>query len=561
MLKLLTINNIAVIERAQIEFSAGFNVLTGETGAGKSILIDSINAVLGERTSRSIIRTGCARASVSALFEDVGVEITDMLRKLGYEPEEDGSVLLQRTFSADGKSICRLCGIPATAATMREVAGKLINIHGQHDSQSLLDSSTHIVYLDAVAENNDVKAEYSRVFRRAVDIKKELASLQQSESDKAQRLDYLNFVISELESAGIKPGEMEELKKKQLQLRNFEKLTKLLSACTALIEGGDDSEPGALTLTSMAADNIDEAAKYEPSLNGLAESLREASYGMEEVLLAVRNAYADLDFDAAGQQQTEERLDTLYRLTHKYSADESGLLELLERSRDEADAIETAEQRIETLSDELETVLEELQYRAGLLTQSRKRAAESFSRKISEELTFLNMPNAVFRVDITPCRYTSNGADGVEFLISANPGEEPRSLSKIASGGELSRIMLAIKSALSGRAGVGTIIYDEIDAGISGLAAEKVGIKLRQTSAASQVVCVTHLAQIASAAQTHLLIEKEVEGGRTFTSVKRLNFDGRVKEIARIMGGTSVSEAVLRSAEEMIKNHSDKSRQ
>lgn len=551
MLKSLTINNIAVIEHAEIEFSAGFNVLTGETGAGKSILIDSINAVLGERTSRSIIRTGCDRASVSAVFENVDAAIISTLRELGYEPEEDGSLLIQRVISADGKSSCRICGIPAAAATVKEIAGRLISIHGQHDSQLLLNPQNHIKYLDAVAGDDEIKREYYKSYRRAVDIKKELSSLTQSESDKAARLDYLRFVINELESADIRPGEIEELKKKQAVCRNYEKLMELLSSCSAMLDGGEMSQ-GAVQLAESAAENLAQAEKYEVSLSGLSERLRSAAYDMEEALSAVRRTADNIDFDAGSQQETEERLDLLYRLTHKYSADEGGLIELLEESKREAAGIIGADKRIAELEGELDKASEELEAVALRLTSARKSAGEELSRKLAGELQFLNMPSVSFYVSVEPARYTSNGADAVEFLISANPGEEPRPLSRIASGGELSRIMLAMKSALSGKYDVGTIIYDEIDAGISGLAAEKVGIKLKQTSKGSQVICVTHLAQIAAAGDNHLLIEKTVEGGSTFTLVRPLDFDGRVREIARIMGGASMSESVLRSAAEMI---------
>lgn len=551
MLKFLTINNIAVIEHAEIEFFSGFNVLTGETGAGKSIVIDSINAVLGERTSRSIIRTGCERASVSAVFENVDDGIISSLKEMGYEPEADGSIIIQRVISADGKSSCRICGTPAAAATVKEIAGRLISIHGQHDSQLLLNPQNHIKYLDAVAENDSIKREYYKCYRRAVDIKKELALLTQSESDKTARLDYLNFLINELESADIKPGEMELLKEKQALWRNYEKLMELMSAGTSMLDG-DDMSPGAVSLAESAAEALDEAEKYDASLKGLSERLRSAAYELGEVLSSVKRAASDIDFDSGDQQAMEERLDLLYRLTHKYSADEDRLIEILEESKKEAAGIVGAEERIAELESELEEASAKLEAAARKLTDTRKSAGDKLSEKISDELQFLNMPNVRFCTSVEPARYTSSGADAVEFLISANQGEEPRPLSKIASGGELSRIMLAMKSAFSGKYDVGTVIYDEIDAGISGLAAEKVGIKLKQTSGSSQVICVTHLAQIASAADNHLLIEKNVEAGRTFTVVKPLDFNGRVREIARIMGGASITEAVLKSAEEMI---------
>lgn len=551
MLKFLNISNIAVIEHAEIEFSNGFNVLTGETGAGKSILIDSINAVLGERTSRSIIRTGCSRASVSAVFENVDDEIMSLLIEMGYEPEEDGSILIQRVISSDGKSSCRICGIPAAASTVKDIAARLISIHGQHDSQLLLTPQNHIKYLDAVAENEDVKQEYYRCYRKAVEIKKELTSLIQSESDKTSRLDYLNFLINELESANVKLGEMEELKKKQALWRNYEKLVGLISVGTALLDG-DDMSPGAISLAETAAEKIGEAEKYDESLAGLSERLHNTVYDLGEVLSDVKRAAGNIDFDTADQQTLEERLDLLYRLTHKYSADEERLIEILEESKKEAASIIGAEEHISELEGQLSEVSSKLEAAAEKLTATRKAAGEELSRKIADELQFLNMPNVQFYVSVEPGRYTSNGADIVEFLISANSGEAPRQLSKVASGGELSRIMLAMKSAFSGKYGVGTIIYDEIDAGISGLAAEKVGTKLKQTSMGSQVICVTHLAQIAAAADNHLLIEKNVESGRTFTLVKPLDFNGRVREIARIMGGASMTESVLKSAEEMI---------
>ena len=551
MLAQLYIENIAVIEKCSIDFQKGFNILTGETGAGKSIVIDAINAVLGGRASREIVRSGAKAASVSALFTGVQAGTVACLEELGLAPDEDGNLLLQREIRAEGKTTCRINGRPATVAMLREVGVTLLSILGQHESYELLSPEQHVEYVDSFGGLEDLRQQYGQVYARLRAVKKEWDSLLMDENQKARRMDLLRYQIEELEAGAIQPGEQEELSQQRALFRNSEKVAEsIVSAKNAL--DGDEETAGAVTAVGAAADALEAAASFLPSLTGTAQKLRDLEYGLQDCLEEVRDVEETLEYDPARLEQVENRLDQLYRLSLKYGSTEEEMLEFLEKSRSELLTIQLSDEKAQELEAEYESCKEQAIQLAKSLSAGRRKAAGELASRVREELVFLDMPNVEFQVEQLRCPLNPLGCDKIQFLLSTNPGEPVRPMSKIASGGELSRIMLAIKTVLSATDQIETLIFDEVDTGISGSAARKVGLKLQQVSQNRQVLCVTHLAQIAALADAHFLISKTIEEHKTFTQVRPLDFEGRKGEIARIMGGTEITPLLLQNAEEMI---------
>lgn len=550
MLAQLFINNIAVIERASIDLEKGFTVLTGETGAGKSIIIDAIHAVLGERTSKELVRTGTQSASVSALFTGLDEDILRLLDQLSIPREEDGSLLVQRDIRQGGRSSCKLNGAPATVSMLKQVGPRLVTIHGQHESYELLSPEVHMVYLDSFAGLESLLAEYQAAYHTLRETQRKLEALQTDEGEKARLSDLLHYQIDEIQSANVRVGEREELEAQREVIRNSEKIAGTLELLRGLLSGDEDSE-GLLTGVEQASVEAERVASYLPELEEAAQKLREAGYLLEDVDAMLRGV--GVDFDPALQEAIEERLDLLYKLGLKYGSSEEKILEFLEDCRSRLHQIEFSDEERERLEAQYEAEKHKAISLAKELSRRRQAASAQFIRQVREELAFLNMPGIQFETEIQRVPLYAMGCDKLQFLVSANKGEPPKPMSKIASGGELSRIMLAIKTVLSGKDKVQTLIFDEVDTGISGAAANKVGKKLKQVSQNRQVLCITHLAQIAALADHHLLIEKHVEGERTFTQVQELDFEGRKREVARIIGGDQVTGLQLEMAEEMLK--------
>lgn len=549
MLKYLHIENIAVIERSDIEFSSGFNVLTGETGAGKSIVIDSINAVLGERTSKDLIRSGCTEAEVSALFGELTDENIKTLCNCDISPDEDGNILITRKLSNTGKGIIKVNGKPVTASVLREIASSLINIHGQHDNQALLNPEKHCLYLDAVAENEAELQAYYDEFKNLNSIRRELVGLQTDEDEKQRRIDLLKYQIDELSKADIKIGETEGLKAKLAIAENYETTVKALNTAAVLLNGDEDSD-GAITALKATAKQLSQlkGENFEKNYSRINSIIAEA----EDIASEISGFLDSTEASEINSDIINERLDLLHKLMLKYGNSEAEMLSFLENAGKELEKITFSDKRVEELSVLLENSKIKLIELGDVLSETRKAAAARFEAEVSDVLKELNMPSVKFKVSITEGRYTKRGRDIAEFMISANAGESLKPLAKIASGGELSRTMLAIKSALLDKDSVGTMIFDEIDTGISGFAADKVGNQLKKVSSGRQVICVTHLAQIAARADNHLLIEKSTENGRTFTRVLPLSYNDRINEIARIMSGTEITENLYNSAKELL---------
>ena len=549
MLTSLKIENVAIIESAAIEFGCGLNVLTGETGAGKSIVIDSINAILGERTSREIIRTGAQSAKVYAVFEDVNEKVKAFLDENGIDCE-DGVLIINRTLNRDGKNICRLNGAPVTVSMLRELGGELIDIHGQHDSQSLLSPEKHCGFVDGFAENADMISDYREKYRRLCEIRNSLKKLTTDESSKSQRIDFLTYQIDELEKSDITPGERDELKARKALINNSQKVMESLNTAYMALK----ADGAGIDMISNAESEILNASEYMESLGEASEKITDIRYELDDIAELVRDAMSEIEFDPSELDDIEERLDLLYRLSKKYGETEEEMLDYLAKAREELDSIAFSEEKVKELQKQEKSALAEAEAAADRLTESRKTAGEKLSKAICSELEFLDMPNVRFVANIEDIGLTENGRDSVEFLISANVGEEPKPLVKIASGGELSRIMLAIKNVLAETDGVDTMIFDEIDTGVSGRAAQKIAMKLRSASKGRQVICVTHLAQIAAQGDVHLYISKSVSDGKTYTNIKSLIEEERVSEIARIMGGMEITQLQLESAREMLAN-------
>lgn len=549
MLKTLEIENIAVIEKASVDFSAGLNVLTGETGAGKSIVVDSINAILGERTTRELVRHGADYAAVSALFENVNKSVLEALKEMGFEADEDGSILLYRKISSQGKSSCRINGMPCTVSILKNIGSLLVNIHGQHDSQSLLNPELHYRFIDLLADDESVFSDYRTAFKEFISVRRKLKSLNEDEETKERRLELLNYQINELESADIQPGERDKLTSRRNEIADLENIRSALMDAVYVL-GGDDEFGG---ITGYLND-ITAKLQQSESLNEPAENAAGILDSAEALKQDLENRLESLDIEPQELENIEARLDLLYKLSLKYGSTEEEMLSALEDMKKQRDEILFADKELERLSEEYDVLLEKAVNAAERLSEYRKKTAAKFEKEVCQSLSFLDMPSIKFIVDFQKGKLSSTGFDDISFYISTNPGEPPKPLSKIASGGELSRIMLAIKNIIAGHDTVGTLIFDEIDTGVSGRASRKIGLKLKSVSKDTQVICVTHSAQIASAADTHFLISKHVSDGRTFTDVKPLDFEGRKHELARIMGGLEISEAMLSSAEELLRS-------
>lgn len=549
MLTSLKIENVAIIESAAIEFGCGLNVLTGETGAGKSIVIDSINAILGERTSRDIIRTGAQSAKVYAVFEDVNAKVRKFLDENGIDCE-DGVLIINRTLSREGKNVCRLNGTPVTVSMLREIGSELIDIHGQHDNQALLSPEKHCGFVDSFAGNAEIIADYREKYGRLCEVRSKLKKLTTDESSKSQRIDFLTYQIDELEKAEITPGERDELKARKTLINNSQKVIESLNVAYEALK----ADGAGIDMITDAESEISDASAYMEALGEASEKITDIRYELEDIAETVRDAMSEVDFDQSELEEIDERLDLLYRLSKKYGNTEEEMLEYLEKAKTELDNIAFSEEKVKELQKQEKEALDETEAAAKKLTESRKAAGEKLSEAICSELEFLDMPNVRFVVKCDDIGLTENGRDEIEFLISANVGEEPKPLAKIASGGELSRIMLAIKNVLAEADGVDTMIFDEIDTGVSGRAAQKIAMKLRSASKGRQVICVTHLAQIAAQGDVHLYISKSVSDGKTYTNIKSLIEEDRVAEIARIMGGMEITKLQLESAREMLRN-------
>lgn len=548
MLKYLHIENIAVIEKADIDFTNGFNVLTGETGAGKSIIIDSLNAVLGERTSKELIRKGCEKAEVSALFCDLSSEDIKLLEENGYQVI-DGELLILRTLSSSGNSNVKINGKAATVGILKSICKNLVNIHGQHDNQGLLNPDNHYLYIDRLAENSKLIDDYYSEFKYLNSVRKQLQSIETDEDEKRRRIDLLNFEIKELSDANIRIGEAEELKNKLEIARNLNKMREALAASYASISGDENSD-GAVSMLQNAAKVL--RPFDDDNFTLIEQKFLEACTLLDEIGVDLRNASASLNSENLNTDEISDRLDLIYRLMLKYGDSEEKLLNRLEASQKELEAIELSKQRANELGLELDKSTERLISLGDALSESRKKTAIDFSNKVTAQLKYLDMPNICFKVNIAKGRYTKVGCDTVEFLISTNVGEDLKPLSKIASGGELSRIMLAIKAVLADKDDVDTLVFDEVDTGISGQAAGKVGRMLKEVSNTRQVVCVTHLAQICAFGLNHLKISKAVRNDRTYTEVASLSYEERINEIARIMSGSDITSNLYNSAKELL---------
>ncbi len=549
MLSNLQIENIAVIKSASIDFENGFNVMTGETGAGKSIVIDSLNAILGERTSRELIRSGADSASVCAEFQNVGDNVKNELEKLGIE--KDDTLIVSRKLTPDGKNVCRINGMPATVSMLKALGVQLVNIHGQLDNQSLLSPETHCSFIDKLAGSGRELNEFKELYSLYIKKENELKSLNTDVNEKNRRLDILNYQIEEIQKADIRPGEKDELTEKLGFLRNAEKVLDLLHAAYAALNG-DGEMPGAADIAADAASKLLSAADYSSDFAETANGVNDAAMNLSAYTEELRDKIYSLDYDPNETERAEERLDVIYRLSQKYGDSEEDILAYLENAEKERDALSFSDERAEQLRAETEKAYNEALAAAKKLSEIRIEAGKKFSADVERELAFLDMPSVKFIVNDSVGELYENGIDNIEFLLSANAGEEPKPLSKIASGGELSRIMLAIKCVLSELDDIDTLIFDEIDSGVSGRAALKIAAKMKELSKTHQVICVTHLAQIAAFADEHKLISKEEKDGRTYTCIASLDYNGRKYELARIMGGLTVTQSILNSAEELL---------
>lgn len=549
MLNELHIENIAVIEKADIEFSSGFNVLTGETGAGKSIIIDSIGAVLGERVSRELVRHGAEKGTVTAVFDISGTE--DWLSE--NEIEADDELIITRRINADGKSNCRICGCPVSAAQLKELAGRLVDIHGQNDGRQLMDERCHLDYLDRFGDHSQAAGAFSDAYARYRKIKKELSSLTMDELEKARLSDSLRYQIDELERAELKSGEYDRLCTRRDLLRNFEKLTEAIDTAYELLNGGDDN---AIGMVQNAAYYASRAAAIADELSPAAKTLDEASFALNDASELLRDFRDGLDFSPEEYNSLESRISMLNKLERKYNRSVDDLIAYLSECRQKLDNIEYADERSEKLRRELEKQRTECIALAQKLSEKRRESAEILEKRIINELRELSMPSVRFKVEFAPIGeepgFDHTGCDNVRFIMSANAGEELGRISRIASGGELSRIMLAMKNVFAENDPVQTMIFDEIDTGVSGIAAQRVGEKLWAVSCGKQVMCVTHLPQIAAMADTHFVISKQEKAGRTYTEVRLLDDDGRRHELARLHGGDNISQLTLASAKEQI---------
>ena len=558
MLSLLHIENIALIDQADISFGPGFNVLTGETGAGKSIIIDSISAVMGERTSRDLIRTGEKSALVTAIFRD----LPDLpwFQENGIGPDENGELILSRKIQADGKNICRVAGKPCTVVQLKALGGQLIDIHGQHDGQQLLDESCHLGYLDSFGLLGADGEEYRTEYQKLAELRRQIAALQMNEAEKARRIDTLQYQIAELERAELRPGEEEELDERKKILRSADQLMAAVEGAYGAVFGDEDRD-GAASLLAEAESAVARVADFSGELSQLSESLADLRYAAEDAAERLRDLRDSFEFSPHELDEVESRLDLLYRLKKKYGSTIQEMLEYLERSRAELDRIEMAEDTILKLEKKRAKLLEKVKKKAEELSKKRQAAAQTLKERIEEELRQLDMPKVRFETEFLPksgdLGLDETGMDEVRFLMSANVGENLKPIARVASGGELSRIMLALKNVLAENDSIMTLIFDEVDTGVSGRAAGKVAEKMSRLSQTCQVLCVTHLAQIAAMSDSHYSVQKEEKDGRTYTNVRTLDREGRKQELARLTGGVHTSAAILEGAEELIREAED----
>ena len=555
MLSSLQIENVAVIQKANVHFEKGLNVLTGETGAGKSILIDSINAILGNRTSKDLVRTGAAKAVIRAAFEDVPPAVLDSLEKAGYERSE--ALLLSREITAEGKSTCRINGMPATAAVLRELCGGLININGQHDSVGLLNPARHEGILDAYAQNSAEYQAYYAIYRELVGVKKTLDAMITDESEKQRRIDLLSYQVQEIDDAGLTAGEEQTLESRRKVLANASTIRDRIAQCYALLSGGDEA-PGAVDLLGEASNAVDAAAQLDGELSAGAGQLLDLYYTAKDVAADLIGRLDAYDTNAAELDEIEQRIDLIYKLRRKYGDTVEDILAFGERARKELEMIQSSQERVEHLQKEQRRLYTLAREKAEALTQTRLKAFDELNKRISGTLDFLNMPGVRMTLRHSRGPLASHGQDSVEFYISTNPGEAPKPLAKIASGGELSRITLAIKNAMADKDAVPTVIYDEIDSGVSGKAASRIGEVLRQSAEGHQILCITHTAQIAALADCHLLIQKNITNERTYTEIHPLDENGRVEALARLISGDHVTELSLANAREMLGRNAEK---
>lgn len=548
MLSLLHIENIAVIECADISFDRGFNVLTGETGAGKSIVIDAISAILGERAYRDMIRTGTERASVRAVFTEVPEFPWFAENGVEYDPE----TVISREIHLDGKNICRVNGTLVNVSCLHKLGIQLINIHGQHDSAALFDEENHLAFLDAFADNGKLRASYGERYEAVARLRREISALTMDEGEKLRRMENLKYQIAEIEKAELEPGEDDRLEERRKVLQNAEKLSNGMETAVECLYGGEDSD-GASGLLAQAEYALARLSRFSDSFAALHDRVSDLMYQVQDAAEEVRDARDSLSYSAEELEQIESRLDVIHKLRRKYGTTCEDILEYLDKAKKELDEIEFADDKLERLKKNLKKAEKEAWDAALALRENRKQAADTMSKRILSELAQLDMPRVQFACRFTETELTTSGADAVAFYMSANAGEALKPLSRVASGGELARIMLAMKNVLAEKDQVATLIFDEVDTGVSGRAAQKVAEKLRSVAVHKQVLCVTHLPQLAALANTHLLIAKSERDGRTYTSVMPLDLEGRKRELARIIGGANITETTLKSAEEMLR--------
>ena len=551
MLANLKIENVAVIEKAEVNFTPGFNVLTGETGAGKSILIDSINAILGNRTSRELVRSGAQKACIWATFENIPQSVKKQLEKCGYEANDD--LLLYREINAEGKGSCRVNGMPATAAVVRDISAGLLSIHGQHDSQSLTNPALHLGLLDQYAQNRDLFAEYYRRYRELVTVKRQLDALNASEADKQRKIEALTAEIDAIDAAALQPGEEKNLQERKTVITHAQSILDGITAAHLALAGDEDGEqPGAADLLGGSVEGLQNSARLDETLAPLSERLNDIYYSARDLATELADRLDAYGFDPGELDMIESRLDTIYRIKQKFGMEVEELLARREAAAAELENFQSSGQKIAELKTRMQALYADAKQAAEALTQSRLKGFAAMNKEMRAALEFLNMPGIRFALKHARGPLSSHGQDTVEFLISTNPGEDPKPLAKIASGGELSRIMLAFKSALADRDALPTVIYDEIDTGVSGLAAGRIGQLLHQTAAGHQVLCITHTPQVAAFADNQLLIQKNVRADRTFTEIHTLDMDGRVEVLARMISGDKVTELSLANARELI---------
>lgn len=551
MLSNLYIENIAVIEKTSIDFKKGLNVMTGETGAGKSIVIDSINAVLGNRTSKELIRTGASSAFVSAEFTNLSEKAIAVIYEAGFELE-DGELLIQREISTTGKNKCRINGRPATVSTLKEIGVQLINIHGQHESYELMSPELHISYIDKLAGLESEIEAYQEVYKKYKKLSAELKKATVDESERERKIDLLKYQIDELEDADLRDGEYEELNEQKAVLQNSEKIIEAIMSSRALMNGDEESS-GVLENLQEINSQLSDISEYMSEVEPINSRIESAIYELEDCLSELTGLTDLVDTDGGSLDSIEERLDLIYTLGKKYGSTIKEMLDFLDKAKKELNALVMYDENREALIKECDKAYKEAEKLAKALSEKRRATSSEFADKVCEEMAFLDMPNVKLVVVQEKCELNSLGCDNIEFLISTNPGESPKPISKIASGGELSRMMLAVKNVLSDKDDIDTLIFDEVDTGISGSAAQKVGLKLREVSKSRQVLCVTHLAQIAAMGNSHFKISKSVRDEKTFTKVEELDHEGRKQELARIIGGTEMTKASLDYAEEMLR--------